>query len=35
MRNTQEKLLKVLHFILKSFLNFLKHGSVNACILNS
>ena len=35
MRNIQEKSLKVLDFILKSSLNFLELGSVNACIHNS
>ena len=35
MRNVQEKSLKVLHFILKSSLNFLELFSVNACIPNS
>ena len=35
MRNIQEKWLKVLHFILKSYLKFLELGSVNVCIPNS
>ena len=34
MRKMQEKSLKVLHFIVKSSVNFLERGSVNACIPN-
>ena len=33
MRNIQEKLLKIPHFILKGSVNFLELCSVNACTL--